>query len=183
MAAHPSTQTGTGTSTETGADFRARIAQEATNALLDYQPQTLVKMLAHYDALMVAFKDWQLVSMLDLSTTSPVPAKDPFAWLLFQHRIHGWWAAYDTDAECLSHPFTGPYIHTHLVHPARLTVGYTPDQICEAAFKLATEPQHRNGAMEAPTTRDTVHGRWVLGHFTTDTSAAYQMLLDLGAGH
>lgn len=165
-----------------GDDLRARIAQEATHALLDHQPQALVKVMAHYDALMVAFKDWQLVSMLDLSATSPLPAKEPFAWFLFQHRTHGWWAAYDTDAECLSHPFTQPYIHTHLVHPAGLTVGYTPDEICESAFKRAAEPRYRNGTMQPPTVRDTVHSRWVLGHFNTHASASYRTLLDLGAG-
>lgn len=162
-------------------DLATRIAREATYALMDHEPQAEVKVLAHYDALMVAFKGWQRVSMLDLTTSSPIPAKDPFAWFLFRHPERGWWAGFDTHSECLSHPYTGTYLHTHLVPASALTAAETPDGLCEAAYRLATTPVRRGGQMEPPTVRDRVHGQWMLGHFNTEKSRAYQMLLALTA--
>lgn len=164
---------------DTVEDLATRIAREATYALMDYEPQPVVKVLAHYDALMVAFKGWERVSMLDLTTSSPIPAKDPFAWFLFRHREHGWWAGFDTHSECLSHPYTGKYLHTHLVTRGELTAAETADGLCEAAYRRATTPVRVGSQMEPPTVRDRVHGLWMLGHFDSEKSKAYQMLLAL----
>lgn len=163
-------------------DLLDQITLEATHALLDYEPQPAVKYLAHYDALVLAFSNWRLVSMLDLTTSSPIPAKDPFAWFLFKHRTErGWWAAFDTDAECLSHPFTGNYIHTHLLTRGGLTAAKTADDFCDAAYERATAAYRQGGQMAPPSVRDRVHGMWMLGHFDTDKAQAFKMLLALGA--
>ena len=155
-------------------DLIARITQQATQALLDYQPQAALHAMAHYDALLVAFSGWRTVAL-----SAPVVAKDPCAWFLFRHPSHGWWTAYDTDSTGLHHPFAGRQIHTHLVLPGGLTAGKTEARFLEAVYQRATQPRYRAGTLEPPSGRDRVHARWVLSHFQSETATGYQTLLGL----
>lgn len=149
-----------------------KIAQEATHALLD-QPAHMLRVMAHHDALMAALPGWRKASMFDLTKH----ARDPFAWFLFHHPERGWWMSLRVASACLSHPFDGSYIQTALIQPGAMVVGQDEDEFLDAAHDLA---ERAGGAVSGREPLDTIHVRWVLGHFPDSEKArAYVMLLGL----